>query len=331
MTTPRKVLILGANSTLGSMLVSILARDPLLEVQATVRSTKILRSLEATYPNVRWRLFDVGTSCHVDLNIETLPVCDWYINAISLGKNSINEHYSDDRARAVTINTLFPIALDRFIARIGGHLLLPGTSGVFSGLVGNLDENTTHDPHDIYGKTRSLGELRTSTTSVLRTISLEFENGGNLGLIDWMRSQPHANEIRASSVATWNGVTSLHLAKVMHGIIIHRPELKELHHLIPQDSISNYQLLELLKHLLKRTDLTIVPAEGKTQVNTLLTTLDPGYNKLLWALAGYNQGAPTIKQMVEEFLAYTDPRITTADTPLRPYSLSERGPLNSAY
>ena len=72
-----------------------------------------------------------------------------------------------ERVRTITVNSLFPHRLSDVCEDMGCKLLHISTDCVFSGADGNYTEDSPHDPVDVYGMTKSLGEPKNCT--VIRT------------------------------------------------------------------------------------------------------------------------------------------------------------------
>jgi dTDP-4-dehydrorhamnose reductase len=101
----------------------------------------------------------------------------------------------------------------------------------------------------------------------------------------------------------WNGVTTLHFARLCHGIITHQPDLPHVQHIIPTDSLSKCDLLRCFAREYRRTDISVIPGEAKTVIDRTLRTSDGVLNQRLWANAGYAT-PPTVLQMVAELAQY---------------------------
>lgn len=63
---------------------------------------------------------------------------------------------------------MFPHRLADAAARRGQRVIEIATNGVFSGRDAPYDEQSAHDPRDVYGKTKSLGERAASGVVRLR-------------------------------------------------------------------------------------------------------------------------------------------------------------------
>jgi dTDP-4-dehydrorhamnose reductase len=101
----------------------------------------------------------------------------------------------------------------------------------------------------------------------------------------------------------WNGVTTLHFARLCLGAIKHNLRLPRVQHVIPTSSVSKYELLTCFARNYRREDIIINPTEAKTIVDRTLATTNEVLNREIWLAAGYAE-PPTIPQMVSELAQF---------------------------
>jgi dTDP-4-dehydrorhamnose reductase len=101
----------------------------------------------------------------------------------------------------------------------------------------------------------------------------------------------------------WNGVTTLHFAKVSLGLVKGEVRPRSLHHLVPDGEVTKFELLQLLAEAFGRKDLEIMPAEGPDVIDRTLATDDEEANVELWRGAGYSR-PPSVAEMTDELGAY---------------------------
>jgi dTDP-4-dehydrorhamnose reductase len=207
---------------------------------------------------------------------------DRMVNCIGLIKP-----YCEDPGKAIRVNALFPHYLPAGSIQIA-------TDCVYSGQDGLYIETDPHDALDVYGKTKSLGEA--PHLNNLRCSVIGPEEKNHLSLLDWFLSQE--DTVNGFTNHFWNGVTSYHFAKIVEGIIRENIQLPVLQHIIPADSVTKSELLQIIATVYKK-DITIREVETPTVVNRTLATTNPALNLRLWRAAGYDQ-PPTIEQMVKE-------------------------------
>ena len=130
---------------------------------------------------------------------------------------------TDDPAgveRAIRINALFPHQLARAAHRHGVRLIQIATDCVFSGSRGKYTEADDHDALDVYGKTKSLGELHVPGALNIRCSIIGPEGKGRTSLMEWFLAQPAGSTVNGFTHHLWNGVTTLQFARLCERIIL---------------------------------------------------------------------------------------------------------------
>lgn len=301
------VTVLGGSGMLGSMVVDYLARDSELDLRATVRSKFLADKLRKRLSNVKWQIFDAEK---MNKNALSAAIKDaiWIINAIGLTKPYIHDDDPLEIERAIRVNAMLPYELANAAAGTGGQILQIATDCVYSGVKGRYTEKDLHDPTDVYGKTKSLGEAKLPNVHCLRTSIVGPEPKANVFLLEWLRGQPENTRVNGYTNHQWNGVTTLHFAKVCHGIIKSSHQLPHVHHLVPSGSVTKAKLLEIFARSYGRADIAVVPTEAEKVIDRTLSSENSTLNLQLWRAAGY-MTPPTVPQMVQE-LAEFNCRIT---------------------
>jgi len=105
----------------------------------------------------------------------------------------------------------------------------------------------------------------------------------------------------------WNGVTTLHFAKLCLGIIGGSVKMPGHTHVLPADVLSKADLLHSFAMFFGRKDLAIAARPVPQSVDRSLGTLDPDLNLRIWQAAGYLE-PPTLALMVEELAQYIHSR-----------------------
>jgi len=199
--------------------------------------------------------------------------------------------YCHDVERAIKVNSLFPYSLPNGSLQIA-------TDCVYSGSKGNYTETDPHDATDVYGKTKSLGEA--SHIHNLRCSIIGPEEKNHISLLDWLLSQEVA-EVNGYTNHLWNGITTMHFARICQGIIREKIELPTLQHIVPADIVTKAELLQLIAEAYGK-EIKIKPVKAPEKIDRTLSTNDPSLNKVIWKAAGYPE-PPTIRQMIEELAA----------------------------
>jgi len=283
-----RVLILGSTGMLGSAVTQEMEGSS-FEVLTASRSTGIR--------------FDAG-----DLNSDALlqearmSRDDWIINCVGLTKARINQQSAQSRAAAVRLNFDFPDNLATAAAKRGARILQVATDCVFSGERGGYNENSPHDAEDVYGKTKSLGEVPSDNVMHLRCSLIGPEQGRNSLFFEWVRQQALNASVTGFTDHLWNGLTSQAFGRIAKGLISENLFAAGVQHLVPADIVTKAELVQIELDTLGRNDVTVSAKATGSPVDRTLSTLFPAKNEDLFAAAGYSK-LPSIDRMVKEACA----------------------------
>jgi dTDP-4-dehydrorhamnose reductase len=290
----RTVLILGASGMLGNAVLKEFSTFQ-GELIATTRGSKCVTADS----KVRFFNFDAATD---DLETAFPTPVDYVINCIGIIKPYINDDDAEQAATALEINGAFPNRLQAWASKCGAKVIQIATDCVFSGSKGNYLESDEHNALDVYGKSKSMGEAKGASMMHLRVSIIGPEVERNSSLLEWVRNQPANAEISGFTDHFWNGITSVHFAKIARGIIENGLFEPGVFHVLPQDSVTKCELVGLIAKYLGRSDIKIRPTLTGANINRTLDTMYPTKNKVFWQSAGYSS-PPTIEQMVSELIA----------------------------
>jgi dTDP-4-dehydrorhamnose reductase len=173
------------------------------------------------------------------------------------------------------------------------------TDCVFSGNKGQYLETDSHDALDVYGKTKSLGEVTAENMIHLRVSIIGPEIGRSTSLLEWFKNQPTNATVNGFTDHLWNGVTTHHFGLLARGIIQNNFREMTKTHIVPTGEIKKSELLKVFANAYARMDLSINETVSTLRVDRTLSTHNPELNAKLWNMAGYST-APTVEQMVHE-------------------------------
>ncbi len=284
-----RVLVIGTNGMLGAMIARVLASDGGLDVVASTR-----------HGGDGALAFDAGRNSIAELLDHAR--CDWIVNAVGVLDRRIDEDDPNSVANAVDVNAVFPLRLAAAAGR-DQRVINIATDGVFTGSGGPYDERAARDAEGAYARSKALGEVHSPNVVNLRCSIIGPEKLPARSLLGWAVSQPPEATIKGYSNHRWNGVTTLHFAKLCAAVILGgQPTLPSLLHVVPANAISKADLIRLGLVAFGRTDVTVVDEPAPAPGDRTLRTVYPEVNQGLWSAAGYPL-PPTIAEMVNELAA----------------------------
>lgn len=168
-----------------------------------------------------------------------------------------------------TVNSLFPVILSQICEKYEAKMIHITTDCVFSGKEGNYNENSIHDETNDYGLSKSLGELCKAT--IIRTSIIGEEVNNKRSLLEWVKSNS-GNEINGYTNHYWNGVTCLHLSKIVGDIITKNNFWNGVRHIFSPKSVSKYELVSMINDIYN-LNIKINKLETKNMVDKTIISL----------------------------------------------------------
>ncbi len=196
---------------------------------------------------------------------------DIVINCIGLLIQASKKH----PALAIYLNSFFPHYLAELGQKLDFKTIHMSTDCVFSGKKGEYSENDFRDGEDHYARTKALGELINDRDLTFRTSIIGPElNENGVGLFNWFMRQK--GTINGYTNVFWTGVTTLELAKAMDKAI--EQDLTLLYHLVPENKISKYDLLQIIKEVFNKPIEILKDGQQKHDKSLINTRQDFNYN-----------------------------------------------------
>jgi dTDP-4-dehydrorhamnose reductase len=282
-----KVLVLGATGMLGSAVANAFVGSK-FDLLTASRTSGLRFDAES---------LEVGSL----FKSAELASGDFVINCVGLTKSRIDETSLASRSSAVRLNVDFPAELARIAEASGVKVIQVATDCVFSGQTGSYTESSPHDPLDVYGKTKSLGEVPSANVMHLRCSLIGPELGRNSLFFEWVRQQPSGAQISGYTDHLWNGLTSRAFGEIALGIIQNALFKAGVQHLVPADRVTKDELVRMEVALLGRDDVRVVSESSGKPVNRTLQTNDPSFNIAIFSSAGFSR-PPTIAEMIESIV-----------------------------
>jgi dTDP-4-dehydrorhamnose reductase len=161
---------------------------------------------------------------------------------------------------SIMINSLLPHQLAELCASWGGRLIHFSTDCVFSGERGRYTESDESDAHDLYGRTKFLGEVSAHRNALtLRTSIIGRELTHFQSLLEWLLAQ-NKKKIKGYTRALYSGVTTNYLAGLVSWLVTDFPDLSGLYQ-VTAHPISKFDLLCLLRDAYN-LDIEITPDDS---------------------------------------------------------------------
>jgi len=250
------ILILGVSGMLGSMVFDYLSNNTELKVYGTVRDPKYLKN--GVF------LFDACNISQLERKEFLELKLDYIINCIGITKPFSRDDDPEGVKRAISINSEFPWKLSEYTKKYNIKVIQIGTDCVYSGKKGLYSESDKHDPLDVYGKSKSLGEVFNGSALIIRCsiIGPEFKEKKSF-LLEWFLNQPKGGSIGGYEHHLWNGITTLQFAQLCEKIITSNSyenlvNKSSIHHYTPNNIVNKYELMSIFNDIFQK-ELEIDP------------------------------------------------------------------------
>lgn len=195
---------------------------------------------------------------------------DVIVNCIGI----LNQFAEERKADAVFLNSYLPHYLAFLTEPLKTRIIHISTDCVFSGDVGGYNEASFRDGKTFYDRSKALGELEDGKNITLRNSIIGPDlNENGIGLLNWFMKQ--SGTIKGYKNAIWNGITTLQLAKIIESIS--RTKCSGLFNMVPNESISKFELLRFFNKYFKNNNLEIIP-DSSVVVNKTLKRTNYSFN-----------------------------------------------------
>lgn len=244
----QKILILGVSGMLGSIVYKYL-KSKYKNVTGTVRKKFKKNNLLE---------FDAQNFLINRKKYNFIKNYDYIINCIGIIKPYCKDDDEKGITTAIEVNALFPHKLAQYLINTNVKVIQIATDCVYSGKDGSYSEKSLHDALDVYGKTKSLGEVYGNKNFLnIRCSIIGPEQKAYLSLLEWFLHQPDKSELNGFTHHKWNGVTTLQFAKLCESIINSKnfdklTSLSSIHHFVPNNTVNKYQLLNIFTRHFKK-------------------------------------------------------------------------------
>lgn len=230
---------------------------------------------------------DVSDFNQYDKIKELISKCEVVLNCAGTIKPIADKQSAD---KTFMVNSIFPQYLDRVCNELNIRLVHYTTDCVFSGTQSyDATEYQKHDIYDVYGFSKSLGEIKHGIN--IRTSIIGEEINNNRSLLEWAKSKKDTT-VNGYTNHFWNGMTCLQLAKCTKMILDEPLELYDHHLHLYSNTVNKYELLKLISDAFK-LNLTINAVEPNCCNRELKSVFVVKYRK-------YFENIPNLKFQLEE-------------------------------
>jgi len=283
----KRILIFGSTGMLGSEVLKVFAEDKNFIITATYKNKNSLNKLKKNFTlspknKIQFIKFDVKNYNNKSLK-KLLGNNRYIINCIGVIKPYIDEKNKKSK-NALIVNSIFPHNLNEVNkSHKKANIYQIATDCVFNGGKGNYLENSEHDAFDIYGKTKSLGEVNDKNFFNLRCSIIGHEIINYKSLVEWFKMQKKDSKLNGFSDHLWNGITTYVFAEIVKTIILKKIFIPNLIHIVPSNKISKFEMLKLFAKILNREDITVKKTLSNQKTDRTLGTIYNSLNKLIWS------------------------------------------------
>jgi dTDP-4-dehydrorhamnose reductase len=245
-----RVLVLGANGMLGHMVQQVLSDSSAIEVHGT----QLLSRSAPLFLDVMSGLEDLENI------FNKCSGYDYLINCIGILPSQIANDDPTSIRKAIKINSIFPLEISAFCKERNAKVIHMSTDGVFSGASKCYYEEDVHDCTNVYGITKSLGEVCANNVINLRCSIIGPSPFLGGGLLEWFLRQPANAEIVGFTNQVWHGVSTYQFSKLCLAIIEggHFGNLRNessVFHFVPNEPITKHALLCLFGEVFNKSIL----------------------------------------------------------------------------
>lgn len=284
---------------LGSQVVKQFSDNKKFKIYTTVRTKKQYINFKKNLPNkVHVIKFDLNKDNIKNL-LKKIKNLNFIINCIGVIKPHIQENNPHSVLNAINVNSIFPYKISEATEKNKKIKIFQiATDCVYSG---NSQlpyfEDCKHDASDVYGKTKSLGEVNKKNFYNIRASIIGREMYKKRSLFEWFVNLNKNSSINGFVNHYWNGITTMSFALCIKAIIEKNIKIPNNLHLLPANKLNKYQLLFFFKKHIKRSDIKIKKFKAPLAISRVLGTKYLNINSRIWRLTKYKK-RPHIEDLI---------------------------------
>lgn len=190
---------------------------------------------------------------------------DVVVNCIGI----LNDFAEKNKSVATFLNAYLPHFLADITCSLKTRIFHISTDCVFSGNRGGYIETDFRDGATFYDRSKALGELEDDKNLTIRSSIIGPDmNPQGIGLLNWFMQQ--SGKINGYKKSIWTGQTTLQLAKTIEKAGFEN--VVGLYNMVPNCSVSKYELLLMLNEKFKKKALEIKSVDGIVADKSLVRT-----------------------------------------------------------
>ena len=152
------------------------------------------------------------------------------------------------KSNSIILNSALPHFLNEWVTSNNKRLIHFSTDCVFTGAKGDYIDNDNKDAYDLYGSTKSMGEVIDSKFAItLRGSMIGSELENKTELFEWFLKQK-SKTIKGFNKVIYSGITTTKMAEIVLKLIDQFPNLSGVYN-ISSKPISKFELLKLWNNL----------------------------------------------------------------------------------
>jgi dTDP-4-dehydrorhamnose reductase len=227
-----RILVLGIDGMIGHKIAQSLSDD--FTIIGTTRKKNILQNIGIK--KGEFVLHDFLNDNTLDLLKSINP--DVLINCVG---TTIRRGVSENKNNTELLNSELPHILNKWAVQNNKKFIHFSTDCVFNGKKGNYLDYSKSDANDIYGLSKSKGEINNDKSLTVRCSIIGREIFNHTELFEWLFSMKN-KKVEGYKNVIYSGVTSTWMGKTIKHIIKNQIELNGIYN-ISSTPISKYDLL----------------------------------------------------------------------------------------
>jgi len=235
-----RILILGGNGMIGHKMYQIISKNH-QDTWVTLRNSLSSYSYSEIYNFTK--VIDNIDLVNFKLLLKQLDLInpDVIINAYGI---TIRRGIDALKSNSIILNSALPHFLKEWVTSNNKRLIHFSTDCVFSGAKGDYLDNDNKDAYDLYGSTKSMGEVIDSKYAItLRGSMIGSELENKTELFEWFLKQKNKT-IKGFSKVIYSGITTTKMAEIVIKLIDHYQNISGIYN-ISSKPISKFELLKL--------------------------------------------------------------------------------------